>query len=93
MCTIYDPLGQTHNNASSDHYSHLKFSIFFFKVRDGRIDTTYENSDHYRPVTMGQPCGSIYSRQSSSDLYVKSLNYIAYQLHVDWDFQQHSNSQ
>ena len=29
MCTINDPLGQTHNLASGDHYFHLKFVLYF----------------------------------------------------------------
>ena len=37
--------------ASSDHYSHLKFVLFceILESGDGRTDTTCKNSDHYWP--------------------------------------------
>ena len=40
MCVINDPLGQIHNVASSDHYSHLKFVLFceILKSGEGRMD-------------------------------------------------------
>ena len=56
---INDPLGQTHSPDSSDHYSHLKFVLFsgILKSGNGRIDTTWKNSDHYLP-SMSRPRGS-----------------------------------
>ena len=48
---IDDPLGQTHNPASNDHYSRLNFVLFcgILKSGDRRTDNTCENSDHYQP--------------------------------------------
>ena len=44
MYTNNDPLGQIHNPASSDHYSHLKI----VSLKSGRTNNMCENSDHYR---------------------------------------------
>ena len=48
---INDPLGQTHNPAISDHYSHLKVVLFreFLKRGNGRTDDMYKNNYPYRP--------------------------------------------
>ena len=45
---INDPLGQVHCPASSDHYFHVKF-VLFYEILNLRTDNTCENSDHYRP--------------------------------------------
>ena len=33
---VYDPLGQTHSPASSDHYSHVKVVLFCDILKSGR---------------------------------------------------------
>ena len=41
MSAIYDPLGQIHSPASSDHYSHLKIVLFCVRTygqTDGQTD-------------------------------------------------------
>ena len=48
MCVINDLLGQTNSPACSDHYSHWKVVLRDFE-KQGRMDTTCENSDLYRP--------------------------------------------
>ena len=45
---INDPLGQTHNLASSEHCFLLFFALLDLKSREGRTDMC-KNSDHYRP--------------------------------------------
>ena len=51
---INDPLGQTHNPASSDHCSDLNIVWFGAILKsedgqtDGSTDTTCEYSDHYQ---------------------------------------------
>ena len=50
MCVINDPLGQTHNPTSNDHYFHRTFLLFCVVLKSGygRTDNTYENNDYYR---------------------------------------------
>ena len=51
---INDPICQTHNSTSSDHYT-WKLVCFARLWKWGRTDDICENSDHYRPwLLLGQ---------------------------------------